>query len=353
LRLAPNAVRIGPHFQKLAEWKAHAMYHPTTRVLTVLELLQTYGQLSSAELARRLEVTPRSVRRYIMMLQDLGIPIESERGRHGGYRLRPGYKLPPLMFTNNEAMAVTLGLLNVDRLGLVVDEPAIEGALAKIGRVLPDSVQDQVRSIQEATFIDDVPGKNQTAADTIIKLSQAVQQQRQIWIRYITSHRESTRTIDPYGLILRDGAWYVVGWCHLRVAIRVFRLDRISTFRVLSRRFTRPAEFDARETVLKLLSQRFEVPQVELLLDTTIDEAREWISIVSATLHQEPDGVVMTCDTSSLEWLAMFVLSMPWKVTVRKPVELMDALRSLSARMAAISYELATSEREGVPARER
>jgi predicted DNA-binding transcriptional regulator YafY len=329
------------------------MYQPTTRVLTVLELLQTYGQLSSAELSRRLEVTPRSVRRYIMMLQDLGIPIESERGRHGGYRLRPGYKLPPLMFTNSEAMAVTLGLLNVDRLGLVVDEPAIEGALAKIGRVLPDSVQEQVRSIQDATFIDDVPRQSRTAADTVIGLSQAVQQQRQVWIRYVTPYRETTRTLDPYGLILRDGAWYAVGWCHLREAIRVFRLDRIATYRVLSRKFGRPAEFDAREAVLKLLNQRFEEPQVELLLETTIDLAREWVSVVSATLEQDGDRVVMTCDTRSLEWLAMFVTSMPWKVTVRRPPELMAVLRSLSSRIAAISYESADSEREGVPDCER
>jgi predicted DNA-binding transcriptional regulator YafY len=304
-------------------------------------------------LSRRLEVTQRSVRRYIMMLQDLGIPIESERGRHGGYRLRPGYKLPPLMFTNNEAMAVTLGLLNVDRLGVVVDEPAIEGALAKIGRVLPDSVQEQVRSIQDATFIDDVQSQHRTAADTVIGLSQAVQQQRRVWIRYLTPSQESSRTLDPYGLILRDGAWYVVGWCHLRDAIRVFRLDRISTFRVLSHRFNRPAEFDARDTVLKLLNQRFEEPQVELLLETTLVQAREWVSIISASLQQERDGVVMTCDTSSLEWLAMFVASMPWKVTVRRPAELMDVLQSLSARIATISYEPADSEREGVPDRER
>ena len=75
------------------------MYHPTTRVLTVLELLQTYGQMSGPELARRLEVGERTVRRYITMLQDLGIPVEAERGRYGPYRLRPGFKLPHLMFT--------------------------------------------------------------------------------------------------------------------------------------------------------------------------------------------------------------------------------------------------------------
>src|SRR5918997_6080580 len=87
------------------------MYHPTTRVLTVLELLQSRGRITGPELAERLEVNIRTARRYITMLQDLGMPIEAERGRYGAYRLRPGFKLPPLMFTEDEALALTLSLL--------------------------------------------------------------------------------------------------------------------------------------------------------------------------------------------------------------------------------------------------
>src|SRR6266700_4528281 len=92
------------------------MYFPTTRVLTVLELLQSHQRLSGPDIAERLEVNPRTVRRYITMLQDLGIPVEAERGRYGTYRLRPGFKLPPLMFTEEEALALTLGLLAARRL---------------------------------------------------------------------------------------------------------------------------------------------------------------------------------------------------------------------------------------------
>jgi predicted DNA-binding transcriptional regulator YafY len=324
------------------------VYQPATRVLTVLELLQTYGQLSSVELARRLEVTSRSVRRYIMMLQDLGIPVESARGRHGGYRLRPGYKLPPLMFTNSEAMVVTLGLLNVDRLGLQIGEPAIEGALAKIGRVLPDEVQEQVRSVQESTVHDDASAGVRTPADTVIALSKAVQQNRQVWIRYAGPRAESSRTVDPYGLVLRERYWYVVGWCHLREGIRVFRLDRIARYRILSTTFARPADFDARGQVLQSLSNRVEEPQVELLLQTTLNEARQWVSIISATLRDSDDGVVLNCNTGSLEWLATFIATMPWEVTVRKPPELMEHLAALSMRIAAISYDPAHGAKEGV-----
>src|SRR5207253_9212175 len=113
------------------------MYFPTTRVLSVLELLQAHQRLSGPDIAERLEVNPRTVRRYITMLQDLGIPVEAERGRYGAYRLRPGFKLPPLMFTEDEALALTLALLAARRLGLTSPAAAVEGPLAKIERVLP------------------------------------------------------------------------------------------------------------------------------------------------------------------------------------------------------------------------
>src|SRR5687767_9627859 len=103
------------------------MYFPATRVLTVLELLQARGRMSGPELAARLEVDTRTVRRYITMLQDLGIPVEAERGRYGTYRLRPGFKLPPLLFTDDEALALTLGLLLARRLELAMAAPAVEG----------------------------------------------------------------------------------------------------------------------------------------------------------------------------------------------------------------------------------
>src|SRR6266851_3929020 len=101
------------------------MYFPTTRVLTVLELLQSHQRLSGPELAARLEVDTRTVRRYITMLQDLGIPVEAGRGRYGFYCLRPGFKLPPLMFTNDEALALTLGLLAAHKMGLMAAAPAV------------------------------------------------------------------------------------------------------------------------------------------------------------------------------------------------------------------------------------
>src|SRR5205823_7554741 len=111
------------------------MSHPTTRVLTVLELLQSRSRLSGAELADRLDVDRRTVRRYVSALQELGVPVESEPGRYGGYRLRPGYKLPPMMFNEEEALALILGLLVSRRVGFPARRPAVEAPLATLDRV--------------------------------------------------------------------------------------------------------------------------------------------------------------------------------------------------------------------------
>src|SRR6266566_7287653 len=204
------------------------MYFPTTRVLTILELLQSRQQLSGPELAERLEVNARTVRRYITMLQDLGIPVEADRGRYGSYRLRPGFKLPPLMFTEDEALALTLGLLAAHRLGLTAAAPAVEGALAKIERVLPLALRERVQAVQETLILDLTRTGPTPGSDIVVTLCAAAQQQRRVWINYSSWQSETTeRTVDLYGIVYRSGFWYAVGYCHLRAGIRVFRLDHV------------------------------------------------------------------------------------------------------------------------------
>jgi predicted DNA-binding transcriptional regulator YafY len=128
--------------------------HPTTRVLAMLELLQARRQLSGAELAAGLGVDQRTVRRYALRLADLGIPVTAERGRYGGYRLLPGYRLPPLMLTDDEATAVVIGLLAAERLGQPV--AGISTALAKIQRVLPATLSERVAALRQTLGFDPV-----------------------------------------------------------------------------------------------------------------------------------------------------------------------------------------------------
>src|SRR5215469_3025900 len=152
------------------------MYHPTSRVLTVLELLQSRPSISGPELAARLEMDVRTVRRYITHLQDVGIPVEATIGRHGGYRLRPGFKLPPLMFTEEEATAIVLGLLASSWLEVGQSSVAIEGALAKVFRVLPQYARERLKAVTSHLILP--PGQQEARPDAslLISLSEAIGQ---------------------------------------------------------------------------------------------------------------------------------------------------------------------------------
>src|SRR5262245_49834715 len=220
------------------------MYHPTTRVLTMLELLQARGSMSGGEIAARLEVDRRTVRRYITMLQDLGIPVEGTRGLAGGYRLRPGFKLPPLMLTDDEALAILLSLIAARRQGSSADPHTIEGALAKIERVLPDGLRQRFQAVQSSVAFVSAPAVPQPPGEIVMLLSMSVRQQRRVLLRYQSYRDETERSVDPYGLVLHWNHWYLVGWCHLRQAMRVFRLDRIIDAVAEETTFARPETFD-------------------------------------------------------------------------------------------------------------
>ncbi len=262
------------------------MYHPTTRVLTVLELLQAYGRIGGPELAARLEVNIRTVRHYITLLQDLGIPVESERGRGGGYRLRPGFKLPPLMFTEDEALALTLGLMVARRLGPGGDRtPAVEGALAKVERVMPATLRARIQAVQETLVIAGSAHFAAPAGAMVLTFSSAAQQRRRVQMGYRgLSEQETERALDPYGVVFYDGRWFAVGYCHLRADLRIFRLDRVLWAELRQEPFERPADFDSLAYVMRSLANAPATWAVEVLLETTLDEARQRVPAAMATL---------------------------------------------------------------------
>jgi len=317
------------------------MYHPTTRVLTVLELLQSHRQMSGPKLAERLEVDIRSIRRYITMLQDLGIPIETERGRYGTYRLRPGFKLPPLMFTEDEALALTLGLLAARRLGLAVAAPAVEGALAKIDRVLPTALRERVQAVQQTLVLDLISPDTSVSSpggSVVLTFSTAAQQERRIWMRYRSGSAEETeRAVDPYGLVYHVGLWYAVCHCHLRRGLRVFRLDRVLHAEPLDEAFTRPPNFDSLDYLMRTLATMPDTWKVEVLLETTLEEARRLVPAPLATLEQEPEGVVLCSHVQTLDWIARFLVGLHCPFIVREPSELRETLRQLAAEIAHLA----------------
>lgn len=314
------------------------MYFPTTRVLTVLEMLQSHRQLSGPELAERLEVNIRTVRRYIMMLQDLGIPVETVRGRYGAYRLSPGFKLPPLMLTEDEALAVTLGLLVARRLGLAVAAPDVEGALAKVGRVLPATLRQRVQAVQDILILDFPTSEAPPASDVVVTLCAAAQLGRRAWLRYQAWHANVTeRAIDVYGIVCRDGFWYAVGYCHLRQDVRVFRLDRVLQAEIREETYTRPANFDCLEHVTRAVALMPDRWLVEVLLETSLEEAKDEIPPTLALLEETAGGVLLRCYTKNLDWLAHVLARLSCPFIVRQPPELRDALKQLAEHLAAMA----------------
>lgn len=312
------------------------MYNPTTRLLTILELLQVHPRLSGGELARRLEVAPRSVRRYVVMLQDLGIPIEAERGPLGGYRLRPGYKLPPLLFTDEEAVALTLALVAAPRLGIAADGAAVAGALAKIERVLPAGPRARVRALQSAVTLDVGPAPSAVESTLVATVGEAAQLGRRLWIRYRSGAEAVTeREVDPYGVVAWGRSWYTVGHCHLRGDVRTFRLDRVLEVAPREATFEPPLGFDLRGHLVRSIVRMHVGPEIEVLVGAPPAAVRGKIWEAFVDLEEAPGGTRLRCRYDDLDGFGRYLMGWGLPVTVVRPVELREALRRFAAEVAA------------------
>lgn len=313
------------------------MYHPTTRVLAVLSLLQTHGRMSGTELAHRLEVNIRTLRRYIVMLQDLGIPIEAERGRNGAYVLSAGFKLPPMMFTNEEALALTVGLISAHRLNLADTGYAVESALAKLERVMPLDLKGRVRALTETITLD---LKTEISAPTnefvLGTLSSAAQLQRRVHLHYCPDQGEETeRDFDPYGLTYFQNKWYVIGFCHLRGNLRSFRLDRISGIKTVEAGFSRPDGFDALGHIMQAIATLPRKYPFELVLKTDLETAQREVFDVLGVLEADKEGILLRGSVDDLDWLARQVSVFSFGFMVRQPQELKAALKRHSAKLGS------------------
>ena len=309
------------------------MYDPIMRVLTVLEILQAREYVSGADLAMRLEVNPRTVQRYIARLRDLCIPVESTRGLGGAYRLKPGFRVPPMMFTGEEAFALTLGLRALRHLGLAAFAPATEGAAAKLGRVLPDAVRQGSNAVEEVVAVEPGPWVISTSGELLIRLCTAVRMRRRVGFHYESRDRSSSRReIEPYGMVHMDGRWYVVGRCCMREALRTFRLDRVSELEVSDQTFDRPVGFDAKaylERSMPFVQAGF---SIEIWLDLPIDKARSHFALHRVMMEDENGGTTLRCARENLEPFAAMLLTLGCSIVVRQPRELHEAFERLAAR---------------------
>jgi predicted DNA-binding transcriptional regulator YafY len=315
------------------------MYHPTTRVLAVLALLQAHGRMSGPDLAHRLEVNIRTLRRYIIMLQDLGIPIEAERGRNGAYVLSPGFKLPPMMFTNEEALALTVGLISARHLNLADTDRAVESAFAKLERVMPLDLKIRVRALTETITLDPKPTSATPPSEVVLStMSSAAQLHRRVHLQYHPNRGEDTeRDFDPYGLTYYQYRWYVVGYCHLRQDLRSFRLDRILQVSMIDADFERPEGFDPLAYLMQAIAIMPRKYAFELLLKTDINTAQNEVFDVLGILEATEEGIILRGSVEDLDWLARQISIFSFDFVVREPAELRAELKKHSVKLASLA----------------
>jgi predicted DNA-binding transcriptional regulator YafY len=296
-----------------------------------------YRQLTAEEMASRLEVSPRTVRRYIAGLQEMGIPVETERGPAGGYRLRSGFKLPPLMLSNEEALVVIIGLLAAQRLGLAASGTAVEGALAKLDRLLPEAQRAEVQSMQDFVCLGFSPvARDHADVETILRLSTAARDRTCARLTYRSAAGDVTeRLVDPYGVAFQSGHWYLVSWDHFRDAMRTFRLDRMVATEATTEMFERPQEFDAVAYVRQSIGQAVYGTRCEVLLALTPEEAARRVSPTDGTLESAEGGTVLRFSADDLDWAASYLASLECDLVVLRPPELRASLRIIAKRMQA------------------
>jgi predicted DNA-binding transcriptional regulator YafY len=312
---------------------------PATRLLELLELLQGSPSVGGADAARRLGVDGRTVRRYVQALQELDIPVEGQRGAGGGYRLRPGYRLPPLMLGDDEATAVVAGLVTTQRLGL----PGAEAALAKVRRVLPAALRRRVEALEGALgFLDAQPAAVPPVGDALLALADAARRHRRVRATYApASGAARSRELDPFGVVVHGARWYLSARDAVSGEHRTFRVDRLRDVVLGAPTAAPEAGFDPAAAIARSLAQVPWTFRVEVRLDASPEHVRQRIPATLAELSADGEGTLLRMRADSLRWVAEVLAGLGCAFTVHEPDELrahvaeLAALLSASARSAA------------------
>ncbi|MEU1122795.1 transcriptional regulator [Streptomyces sp. NPDC005899] len=318
------------------------MTDTSARLLKLLSLLQTPREWPGRELAERLDVTPRTIRRDIDRLRDLGYPVEASRGSVGGYRLVAGSAMPPLLLDDEEAVAIAVGL----RAGAGhaiegVDEASVR-ALAKLEQVLPSRLRHRVSSLQNAT----VPltrGDGSTIDPrTLTTIASAVTGRERLRFAYRSGDgTASRRQTEPYRLVSTGSRWYLVAYDMDREDWRTFRVDRVSEPFPTGSRFT-PRDLPTGSTA-EFFARSMSRAQNDLHIDVTF---RAPAGFVTARLPSHLGAVeatgedscrLRTVSSDSLEWVALRLALVDCEFEAHGPVQLVEYLDGLGSRLTRAS----------------
>ena len=311
---------------------------PTARALRALEVLQARPTTTAEVLGARLGVTERAARRYIGILREAGIPVESARGRYGGYRLGRGTRLPPIVFTEAEALGLVMAVIDGQREAAADDDDLVGSALGKVIRALPEGVGRQAAALREHASA--VPDPYSARPDPAVTsaLVAAVAARRRVLVKYRSeSGNEWEAEVEPWAVVVRFGRWYLLCRSLRSDAIRTYRVDRVRTVQQTAHVFEPPDGLDPVKALEEKLGTGWQWP-TRVVFDAPLAEVVPWIRPPMGRLEPSGDGCVLVGSTSNpamyaQEWLA----SVPFAFRVEGGQELRDAVATLASRLAAAS----------------
>jgi predicted DNA-binding transcriptional regulator YafY len=308
---------------------------PTARALRALEILQTRPGATADELAERLGVTERAARRYVGILREAGIPVESTQGPYGGYRLGRGTRLPPIVFTEIEALGLVMAVLDGQPAAADVDD-LVGTALAKVIRALPESVGRQAAMLQEHASA--APDRHSARPDPAITsaLVAAVAARRRVLVTYRSeSGSEWEAEVDPWAVVVRYGRWYLLCHSHRANGTRTYRIDRVRAVQQTLHAFEPPDGLDPVAALEENLGSGWEFP-TRVVFDAPLAQVAPWIRPPMGRLEASGDGCVLIGSTSNpamyaAEWLP----SVPFAFRVDGGEELRAAVATLLSRFTS------------------
>ncbi|MET9352771.1 WYL domain-containing protein [Streptomyces sp. NPDC006617] len=316
---------------------------PTARALRALEILRTRPTTTADELAVRLGVTERAARRYVGILKEAGIPVESARGPHGGYRLGRGTRLPPVHFTQAEALGLVMAALG-GRPAVADADDLVGTALGKVVKALPESVGRQAALLREYAAAAPDPYAAHPDPAVTSALVDAVAHRRRVLLAYRSEAGNAwEEEADPWSLVVRHGRWYLLCHSHRADAVRTYRVDRIGEVRSTGHGFDAPVDFDPVAVLEENLGTGWQYA-TRVVFDAPPAEVAPWIRPPMGRLEPLGDGCVLVGSTRNpdmyaQEWLA--------RVPFAFRIEGGDELRAAAAALAARFTAAVTDHRPG------
>ncbi|MEU8222382.1 WYL domain-containing protein [Kribbella sp. NPDC048915] len=306
---------------------------PTARTLMVLELIQNSPGITAEQLGDKLGVSERAARRYVAILREADMPIESVRGPYGGYRVGRGLRLPPLMFTPTEALGLVMAVLEGPR---GAADP-VEDALGKIVRVLPDAVARSTDAIRRVSARGPDPGARTPDPEITAALVSHSTDQRRVTVRYRRHEDEWTMDVDPWAVVVRRGRWYLLCWSHTKNAQRVLRVDKVTKVEAQPESFEAPADLDPLAAVEEHLAMGWRYP-IEVEIDAPLADAERWIRRSMGRLEPIDDHRTrLLASTDEPDWYAAQLVAIHAPFQIIGGPELRTACQALATRLHTAS----------------